>query len=251
MEMSHSEPAVCETQQNNQHKKHRKPVNVGTPERFISGFIGGFMTIYGLRHRAPLTAALGLLGGALLYRGASGHCMVYERLKRSTAANDDAIRHALHEGLHIERTITIDKPVQEVYAFWRKLENLPRFMRHLKSVEQIDQVRSHWVARAPAGMHLEWDAEILQESENEIISWRSRAGADVHHAGVVRFSGTDEGGTELHVKMRFSPPAGRLGAAIAKALGENPLEKISEDLRQFKQMIEFCDYESVTTKTVG
>jgi uncharacterized membrane protein len=141
------------------------------------------------------------------------------------------------EGIKVEHTITVNRPREEVYHFWRQLENLPRFMDHLESVTVLDEDRSHWVAKAPAGTKVEWDASIQDEIENELIAWRSLPGSDIDNAGSVHFLPAGEG-TEVRVVLSYDPPAGRVGAAVAKLLGEEPEQQVEQDLRRFKQVME-------------
>jgi uncharacterized membrane protein len=143
-------------------------------------------------------------------------------------------------GIRVEEQVVIGRPVGEVYRFWRHLPNLPRFMQHLQSVTTIgDGRRSHWIARAPLGTTVEWDAEIVNEVENRLIGWRSLDGSDVVSAGSVTFTpAADNGGTEVRVKLQYDPPAGRLGATVARWLGEEPSRQIADDLRSLKQMME-------------
>lgn len=141
--------------------------------------------------------------------------------------------------LQIRRTVTVRKPTDEVYRHWRSLENLPDFMAHLESVEQRPGGRSHWVARAPAGTRVEWDAEITEDTPGELIAWRSVKRAKVENSGVVRFApAPGEQGTEVSVELRYSPAGGRAGAAMAKLFGEAPEQQLADDLRRFKQVLE-------------
>jgi uncharacterized membrane protein len=142
-------------------------------------------------------------------------------------------------GVHVMKTITVNRPPEEVYSFWHDFQNLPRFMSHLESVQVMGERRSHWKAKAPAGQTVEWEAEVIDDQPNELISWRSIEGADVNNAGTVRFKAAPGGrGTEIHVDLRYDPPAGKLGAMIAKLFGEEPGEQIGGDLRRFKQVME-------------
>jgi len=135
--------------------------------------------------------------------------------------------------------VTVNKSPGELYRFWRNFENLPRFMNHLESVKVIDGNRSHWVAKAPLGMTVEWDAVIHNEQENELIAWRSLEGADIPNAGSVRFERAPGGrGTIVKVALEYDPPAGKVGATIAKLFGEEPEQQVEEDLRRFKQVME-------------
>jgi uncharacterized membrane protein len=146
------------------------------------------------------------------------------------------------QGIHVEKSITINRSPAEIYQFWRNFENLPRFMSHLKSVQVIDERRSHWVAKAPAGMSVEWDAEIIDDTPNERISWRSLEGADVPNAGSVRFKPTPgDRGTVVIVEIQYKPPGGALGAAIAKLFGEEPEQQVADDLRAFKQVMDVVE----------
>ena len=139
----------------------------------------------------------------------------------------------------MEKSITIGKSPEEVYQFWRNLTNLSRFMDHLKSVEVIDEKTSHWVAKAPAGREVAWDAEIIVDEPNERISWRSLPDADIDNAGTVRFVAAPAGrGCEVHVTLQYYPPAGIIGATIAKLFGEEPSIQITDDLRRLKRLME-------------
>jgi uncharacterized membrane protein len=143
-------------------------------------------------------------------------------------------------GLHVEHEVVIARPVEQVYRFWRHLPNLPRFMHHLQSVTaSTDGRRSHWVARAPLGSTVQWDAEVVNEVPDQVIGWRSLEGSDVVSAGSVTFKPTADGtGTTLRVKLQYEPPAGRLGAAVAGLLGEAPARQIADDLGELKRMLE-------------
>lgn len=139
----------------------------------------------------------------------------------------------------VEEVTTINRPLEEVYRFWRNFENFPRFIRNLESVQAIDERRSRWRAKAPAGMSVEWEAEIVQEVPDEWIAWRSVKGSDVDNSGSVRFTRAPGArGTELRVQMQYSPPAGALGRGVAWLFGKDPEQQIREDLHRVKQLIE-------------
>jgi uncharacterized membrane protein len=142
-------------------------------------------------------------------------------------------------GVRVQQSITINRPPEECYRFWRDLERLPTFMQHLESVKVLDERRSHWCAKGPAGTKLEWDAELTEDQPGQLLGWRSVKGADVENAGTVRFTPAPGGaGTIVQVQMRYQPPAGRAGALIARLMGEEPSLQIKQDLRRFKQLIE-------------
>ena len=211
-------------------------INVGKTERLVSGVAGAAVIALALR-RKRLRGLLFPLGGSLLSRAVTGRCPVNRAFGRNTAKGDRARPVARGEGIRVERTITVNRPREEVYHFWRQLENLPRFMDHLESVTVLDEDRSHWVAKAPAGTKVEWDASIQDEIENELIAWRSLPGSDIDNTGSVHFIPAGDG-TEVRVVLRYDPPAGKVGAAVAKLLGEEPELQIEEDLRRFKQVVE-------------
>ena len=153
--------------------------------------------------------------------------------ERSGAAAERAPR------IEVRRDITVGQEPAEVYRFWRNFENLPRFMEHLQAVRVIDDRRSHWRARAPAGTTVEWDAEIIEDRPNELIVWRSLDGADVPNTGSVRFTPAPGGrGTEVRVELRYDPPGGALGALVAKLFGKEPGQQVGGDLRRLKQVME-------------
>jgi uncharacterized membrane protein len=141
--------------------------------------------------------------------------------------------------MDVRKAITVNRPLEETYRFWRDFQNLPRFMRHLESVQVTGDGHSHWRAKAPAGKTVEWDAVIVDDQPNRRIAWRSLPGADVENAGDVRFEPAPGGrGTEVHVELRYDPPAGALGALVAKLFGEEPAQQVQDDLRRFKQVLE-------------
>ena len=143
------------------------------------------------------------------------------------------------KGVRIRKAITINRSPEEVYGFWRKLENLPRFMVHLESVRELDDRRSYWKVHAPLGRSVEWTAEIIEDRPNELISWRSVEEAQIPNSGTVRFSPAPGGrGTEVQLEVSYEPPAGALGATLAKLIGQEPSQQVDGDLRRFKQVLE-------------
>lgn len=141
--------------------------------------------------------------------------------------------------VRIEHVTTINKPVHEVYQFWRRFENLPKFMRHLESVEVLDERRSRWRAKASAGMKVEWEAELLEDRPDEWIAWRSIPGSQIDNSGSIRFSPAPGArGTEVRVQLQYNPPAGALGRRIAWLFGAEPDQQVNEDLRRLKQLME-------------
>ncbi len=175
--------------------------------------------------RDRINAAIAAVGGVTAL-----DLLCAVRLTRSTPAL---------RTLRVVRTIAINRSPADCYQFWRGLESLPRFMRHVVDVKKIDESRSRWVVRAPAGRTVEWDAVIVRQEPDRLIAWRSLEGADVDSTGVVEFSPRPGGrGTLLRVAMEYRPPAGILGAAVAKLFGEEPGQQMKEDLRRLKQLLE-------------
>ena len=144
-----------------------------------------------------------------------------------------------YSGIKLKKSIIVDRPASELYAFWRNFENLPPIADMLESVRVSDDKRSHWVALGPAGLRVDWDAEITVDRENEMIGWRSIEGSTVETAGYVRFERAPGGrGTLVRVALEYNPPAGRGGAAISSIFGKRPGAYIEEALRRFKQRTE-------------
>jgi uncharacterized membrane protein len=213
--------------------------NVGDVERWASVIAGAGLLLGGLSKRDRTGTMAAVAGGALLFRGVSGHCPVNARIGRNTASDDTRVALTGNRGVQVKQAVTIDRPVAELFAFWRNLENLPRFMYHLESVKVTGPDRSHWVARGPAGMRVEWDAEIHNEVENQLIGWRSLPGSQVTSAGSVNFdSAGPDRGTRITVHLQYDPPGGKIGSLFARLFGEEPSQQIREDLRRLKRLLE-------------
>jgi uncharacterized membrane protein len=154
--------------------------------------------------------------------------------KQLTTANGEAL-----DVKEVTRSVVINASPQELYSYWRDFEKLPTFMKHLESVRLTGERQSHWVAKAPAGTTVEWDAEITADEPNRRIAWRSTENSDVYNSGSITFEpAPGDRGTIVKVEMQYEPPAGTLGVALAKLFGEEPDQQVSEDLRRFKQVIE-------------
>jgi uncharacterized membrane protein len=185
--------------------------------------------LLGLRQASLRGVLTALAGGGLIYQGAT---------KQSTIQQaQEAI--GINKPIKVEKTVTINKPADELYRYWHNFENLPTFMKHLKSVKVYNEKRSHWIANAPLGNSVEWDADILEDRENEFISWASAEGADVENSGFVRFQkAPGNRGTEVKVVLEYNPPGGALAAVVAKLFGEEPEQQIGDELRRFKMLME-------------
>ncbi len=149
------------------------------------------------------------------------------------------LRHGRTGAVHVRRSVTINRSPEELYQFWHRFEDLPRFMNHLLAVQKTGDHALHWVAKGPLQTQVEWDAEIIIDKPNEVIAWRSLPGADVDNAGSIRFERAHGGrGTVVRVQFEYNPPAGVLGAKAAKLFGEAPEKQVAVDLLRFKQLME-------------
>jgi uncharacterized membrane protein len=214
---------------------------VGEEERVWSTVGGGLLLTYGLKRASVGGILVAAIGSYLAYRGMSGHCPISESLVRNTAEREATIV----KPIEISASMTIYKPRKEVYKYWRQLENLPRFMSHLKEVRQMDSTHSHWIAQIGDGKvaetlgSVEWDAQLIHEVPNERLVWKSVEGATIDNAGEVRFTESADGfGTEIHATIHYRPPVGHLGAAVMKLFNPTFAQLIEHDLHRFKEIIE-------------
>ncbi len=235
-------------------RQERSLPNVGEIERVVSVFAGSLLLTNGVRwglrklsHRgAGLSGAWAAFAGyRLIQRGVTGQCALYKALNVSTRRPEEGVMgskmftHPLHQHIRVEKSVAINQPIEQVYSFWRNLENLPRFMEHLESVEVVDEKRSHWKAKGPRGQSVEWDATIVEEESNRKIAWKSSEESSVPNSGQVLFKERPEGcGTEVRVLLAYDPPAGVFGALYAKLFGEDPGMRVEEDLRRAKEILE-------------
>jgi uncharacterized membrane protein len=217
--------------------------NLSEVERWASIAAGAGLAVYGLSRLKSNGWLYAGLGALALRRGVTAHCDLYEKFGINTAGTGGDTRAALRgpRGVNVLQSVTINQPIEMLYRFWRNLENLPQFMRHLDSVEKATDTISHWRAKGPAGTILEWNAEIFNEIPNKLIAWRSLEGADVVSAGSVNFAAEGSRGTRVTVHLQYSPPGGKVGAALAKLVGVDAETEIREDLERFKQLLEAND----------
>lgn len=151
----------------------------------------------------------------------------------------------------VQTAVTIGRPASEVYAFWRRLENLPRFMNNVESVTETGDGRSHWVAKGPLGFRVEWDAEVVEEEEGRLLSWRSLPGAQVHNAGTVHFEDAPgDRGTVVRVSFEYMAASG-IGQAIGKVLKPITKQEVREDLRRLKMLLETEEIPTIDGQTHG
>ena len=231
--------------------------NVGSTERVVSAGLGGLLVASGIfRGRLPgllLTA----VGASLLYRGLSGYCALYQQLGVSSCDLEDSHEsggqqssgmsrgplagmmphHDAIKGVKIEESFTIDRSAHELYEVWTQWEKLPELLPHIKSIETIGDKKTRWTANAPLGVKLTWEAEIIKQDADRMVSWKSTSG-DVGTAGSVHFESRGDNKTEMRVSMQYDPPGGKLVAAVAEFFNMGLDERVREDLQQFKKRLE-------------
>lgn len=196
--------------------------------RLLIGATGGGLAIYGVRRGDALGGLLGALGLGLLARGATN--IELERLLGLGAGR---------RAVDVQKTITIDAPVEEVFRCFRNVANFPRFMAHLREVRDLGNGRSHWVAEGPAGVPVAWDAVITRSEPNRVLAWQSEPGATVANAGNIRFEPIADNRTRVTIRLSYNPPAGALGHVVAKLFGADPKSELDDDLVRLKSLIEY------------
>jgi uncharacterized membrane protein len=217
----------------------RKTVNVGPIERTISILGGSSLIAAAAERRNWSGVVLSCLGAGLIRRGWTGHCSGYALLGVNHAAGKSTSSIRSKEGVKVERSVTINRSPQDLYTFWRDFDNLPRVMSHLKEVDVYDQLRSRWVAVGPLGKEVEWEAEIINERENEMISWQSVPNSQIDTAGSVRFTPLSfDRGTRVTISMQYKPPGGKFVAKLASLFGQDLESKLIDDIYNFKRMME-------------
>lgn len=239
-------PALTDELKHVSFKKTGKE-NIDQGERALSLVAGSYLLFKSLKNIIdhPFLALHGTLaGGFLLYRGATGVCPLYERLGKDTTDP---------EAINITEQIVVNAPKDKVYGFWRNLSNLPKFMKHLKSVAETGIKQSHWIANTPGNIiNLNWNAEITREDEGEYIGWQSVAGSMIENAGKVEFKETLNGiGTELYIEINYFPPAGSVGRGITSLFNGIFEKMIREDIQNFKSYVEESDFREYAGLATG
>lgn len=223
---------------------NKPAVNVGNTERMISAIAGGFLCYSAIAGRNARLLKAGA-GAFLLYRAITGNCPVYSAVRKRRLP--DPVRN-----INVRAALTVNRPKNEVYAFWRNLENLPLFMKHLESVTDLGGGRYRWVANLPGlPSSVSWDAEIIKEEEGTLLGWNSLEGSDIDNAGKVTFADAGENGTEVRIVITYRAPLGPAGEAIARLL--NPLFKtmIKEELRNFRRYLETGEIPTIEGQPSG
>jgi uncharacterized membrane protein len=213
------------------------PASLTHADNLIAVGAGAALLAYGALRRSTAGAWLAAASVPFLYRGIVGR---WPEPFHAFGVNGDT-RAALggDRGVHVREAVRLELPIHQVYSFWRRLENLPRFMHYLDSVREESAERSHWAASGPGGVRVEWEAELINEVEDKVIAWRSLPDSDVTMAGSVNFDSVRGGReTQVTVSLQYAPPAGKTGALVATLFGREPSQTIREDLRRLKQILE-------------
>lgn len=245
-------------------------MNVGQGERQLSVAGGAALLLYALINRSRSSLLTAPLGAYLVWRGQTGHCPVYEAMNINTAqtqprwlgngngqqqswqgntgvqqipiqqqSNQQQNNQQQNNQIEIKRSVTVNKPVIELYNFWRKLENLPQFMHHLEQVVQTGEKSSHWQAKIAGGIPVEWDAEIVEDIPGQRIAWRTKPDSQVQQSGVVEFKEATGGrGTVVHVDMHYTPPGGIIGETFGRLLNGVTAQQVENDISRFKSLME-------------
>ena len=212
-------------------------VNVADNERYLSLAGGTLLALVGLRERGWFGVALGVLSGELLYRGLSGHSHIYRMLGLDSAARQ-AGRARPRQVVRLEQTVTVDRPVHDVYRFWRDVENFSSFFDYLK-VTRLSDVHSRWVINLNGDACAEWNTKIINEAENTLIAWRSLDNSEVDNAGAVYFTPSEDGqSTEVRAVINYTLGSGGAGRALASVLGKDPNQQLAAELEHMRALVE-------------
>jgi uncharacterized membrane protein len=195
--------------------------------RLLAGAAGGALTLYAAKRRGLMGAAILPVGLTLLSRAATNL-----KLKRIIGIESGP------RTINVEKTINIEAPVEDVFDLWSHHENFPQFMSRVREVRKIGERRYHWVVAGPAGVSVEWDAEITRLVPNQTIAFESLPGSAIEQAGLIHFIPTDDGDTCVDIKMSYNPPAGAIGHLVAIMFGADPKKEMDADLMRMKSFIE-------------
>jgi uncharacterized membrane protein len=216
---------------------HEQPIALKDAESCLALGAGALLLLVGASRRSAFGAGLAVSAAPLLYRGVMGYWPSF--LGDGDRRVDTKVARAADRGVRVLESVRLEMPVAVVFSHWRRLEQLPRFMSHLDQVTETSDGRSHWVAAGPAGLRVEWDAEITDEVHNHLLAWRSLPGSDVDTTGSVNFDEVrGSRSTQVTLHLQYAPPAGKAGAHIASLFGREPSQTIREDLRRFKHLLE-------------
>lgn len=211
--------------------------NLGKNERIASVLAGGALALLGLRRRGAAGSALGLAGAALVHRGATGHCHLYDALGIDHSREKARGEMPSEGGFSGTARTAIRRPARELYDFWRDFTTAPRFRDSITAVEILDESTSRWSAAGPMGRSFQWTSRLVEDRPGELIAWESVAPSDLPNRGSVRFT-PFEGGTEVQYTVELDPPGGVVGEAILGLFHHAPRQMLEDDLRHFRELME-------------
>ena len=227
---------------------YQDSISLKDAENWLALGAGALLLLVGASRRSAIGAAVAASSAPLLYRGITGYWPAFAENGLQSADTKSALRE--DRGVHVRESVRVEAPIADVFRFWRQLDRLPQFMSHLERVTETSATQSHWVAVGPAGLRVEWDAEIINEVENKLIGWRSLPDSDVVTAGSVNFDAVRGGrSTQVSVHLQYAPPAGKAGSLVASLFGAEPSRTIREDLRRFRQQLEAGEIPRTTPTT--
>lgn len=221
--------------------------NVGRQERWLSLGAGAILTMLGLRRHSLL---LGALGGGLLYRGSTGYCPVNAGIGRDSRrpGEQPLLPPSDH---HLRSTITIERPLEQVYEYCRDLAHAPRYMHHVRAVT-VDGDRARWIARVPGGRELEWETELTQDVSNDHLAWQSLAEQPLQHSGRIQLRPAPSGrGTEVELELSYRAPGGRIGGMLAGLFGSLAEIDLDDDLHRLRQLLETGEIATTAGQPTG
>jgi uncharacterized membrane protein len=223
-------------------------MNVSSSGRFVSILGGTALTTIGLGRRSLGGLVMSLVGGTLLYRGATGYCSLYASLGIDTHKGNGT-----SEPIHITEALTIDRHKDELYGFWRDADHLPKFMRFLEAVRKIDDRHAEWIARIPGDLGtVRWETEITEDEPGRKIAWRTLPGSDIEEAGAIHFEEAAGGrGTVVRIDLDYRPPGDGVGRLAAKLLNPAFAEMLREDMRRFKSLMETGEVPTIEGQPKG
>jgi uncharacterized membrane protein len=228
--------AKCSLADVNAQALHGQSLSLTDAENWLALGTGALLLVLGTCRRSAVGTCLAASSAPLLYRGIAGRWpLIGPHLRR----DDTKVALGGDRGIRVRESVRLEVPVEHVYRSWRRLDNLPRFMTHLNQVTEEADGRSHWIAAGPAGLAVEWHAEVINDIPNKLLAWRSLPGSDVVTAGSVNFRGLPGGrSTQVTVNLQYAPPAGEAGGLVASLFGREPSQTVRKDLRQFKELLE-------------
>ena len=218
------------------HASSGRPADIGDDQRALSAFAGSLL-LYFVAKRHKIDSLLLVGGGYLLYRAVSGHCLVTAALR--------AKQHADGSNINIRTSVIVNKPRAEVYAFWRRLENWPLFMRHLENVDELDGNTSVWRLNMPGMDEIRWEAKIVKEEKDAELSWHSVPGAAIESTGKINFSVTPGNATRIDVMLSYRAPSGVLGERLSRLLTPAFRNRVQADIHNFKHYFENAGIEEM------